>query len=136
MSDEKSAGTVLSENFRRAAGLPERESNEPVDLSKGPSEITNAQGPEGGYGGDPDYTSGVNSLSERRPGAATDEEVEVREGPPNPPEGQAHNMSSGEWPADASVSPVATDDPKTGVGEPLETPTSDSAETEDQEPTA
>lgn len=118
MSDEKSSGQVLSENFRRAAGLPERESDAPITDGGVPSEVTNATGPEGGLGGDPDYTEGDGHSGSRRPSLY--EDTELVEGPPNPPEGQAHNMSSGQWREDAEVSPVATDEPVEGVDGQLE----------------
>lgn len=136
--EETTPGQNLSRTFRAAAGLSERKSDAPAtnvengDEGYEASTITNVTGPEGGYGGDEDRTMGLNQPYERRPSA--NPEAEVVEGPPNPPEGKAHNMSSGQWDASTregqvvgeseglSVSPIATDNPAEGVGEPPATP--------------
>lgn len=66
-TEETNLSRVASQ-YRQTAGLEERTSDEPRDLSKGDSELTRRTEPEGGYGGKDGITnnSALNSTEEAR----------------------------------------------------------------------
>jgi hypothetical protein len=58
---------ATSTAYRTAAGLPARESDEPITSKEGTSELTEVRGPEGGYGGEGDSAfTGAMSTDEQR----------------------------------------------------------------------